>query len=233
MWILITRRVPVQEEFRPKFLGVYWAVPWIEKEHLKRDFIRFYLSVYDRMGVKQSELEDELDLYLFDNIHDHTKFPEQFQKSIQDFLKSPVYPDMWGASPNSAMAVKLVVNNEAVKVWGYEYKELSSEKLKCFVEAGWYELRMATVAEQQFEFTLDNDTRPIYDAALVDGCTEFEAKLVAMGVDIIDRIEIPPIGWYEYIGPDLGIDEDNTIGLPVLTGVNHERRRKVHLQNAG
>ncbi len=219
MWIMIIHVIPVAKEYRPELLGIYWAVPWIEPDHIKRDYTSFLMSrrtMYD-LGFFNLEKEiDKIPLEVFQNIHDESIFPEEWKGSLCDFRETSTFisPTGFGMENNSALAMKLIVNNEAVKIWSREISIVSSEKLKEFIEGGLHKLYPSNVAEEEREFNLDNDQKTLVEEGMLDGCTEFEAKLVATGVNIFDRIEIPPIGWYKYIGPDLGIDIDSIGSLP-------------------
>ena len=53
---------------------------------------------------------------------------------------------------------------------------------------------------------------------------------MAIGVDVSENYVIPPIGWYEYIGPTL-IDHPERLGA-CFSPINHERRRLNALKTA-
>ena len=85
----------------------------------------------------------------------------------------------------------------------HEYSILNSGSLTAYLTES-HELVAGTVAEHTIiNRDLKGIRREIYDAALLD-CNEYQAKLMALGVDVSeDNYEIPPIGWYR-IRPEYG-----------------------------
>lgn len=228
MWILITRDVPVSKEYRPEWLGIYWSVPWIDAEHIKNTFWRFVCE--DRGPVKKREKKEIPDV-VFQNIHDEEKYPEDYKRLLKRFLTKDLFTG-WvrgGLELNPANAMRVIVNNEAVKVWPYEYKSISNDKLRILIDAKEYKIIPSTTAEEKIEnFILDEVGKVIYEEALLEGCTENEAKLMVIGIDVSERYEIPPLGWYRYVGPE--IDESwKDVGMP-LNERNHKRRALCHSQ---
>ena len=69
-----------------------------------------------------------------------------------------------------------------------------------YIEAGAVDLIPDNVAENTvIQEVLKGVKKEIYEQALVDGCNENQAMLVALGVDItIPDAEVIPIGWYKF-----------------------------------
>lgn len=229
MWIMIIRVVPVQEKFRPQFMGIYWGVPWIEAEPTKKTFINWYCQQLSSNGLglfrdERIELNVRLPIEIFQNICIESTWPEEFKIYFKEFVNAHVFVGMFGLEPNPARAMRVIVNDEAVKIWPHEYSIIKSDNMKDYINEKLYEFRPSSTAEEKLiEFSLDEITKPIYDAAIVTGCTDAEAMLMAMGVDVSENYIIPPIGWYEYIGPTL-IENPESFGAG-LSPINHERRR--------
>lgn len=229
MWIMIIRVVPVSKEFRPQFMGIYWGVPWIDAQQIKETYVHWRnnkMSDNDLSWTckERKAFSDRLPIKVFQNIHIESTWPEEHKEYFKEFVESSCLPDVFGLAPNPARALRIIVNDEAVKIWPHEYSIMKSADMKDYINAKLYEFCPSNVAEEKIaEFALDEVTKPIYDAAIVDGCTDAEAMLMSMGVDVSENYLVPPIGWYKYIGPTI-TDHPENIGAP-LNSINHERRR--------
>ena len=231
MWIMINRIVPVQEKFRPEFMGIYWGVPWIDAKQIQKTFIQWYIKdlIMDLRDARQ-ELEIKLPVSTFETIHVESTWPEEFKDKFKEFVHSTVLSDHFGLAPNPSMAMRIIVNNEPVKIWAHEYSTVTTDNMKLYLNEGLYELKPSSVSEEStIQFMLDDITKPVYEAALVDGCTDAEAMLMAMGVDVSEKYLIPPIGWYKYIGEPI-IEHPERLGAG-LSEINHERRKANHLKS--
>lgn len=226
---MIIRVVPVQEKFRPQFMGIYWGVPWIEAEQIKKSYVHWRANKMldndlDWTRKEKQRFEDKLPIEIFQNICIESTWPEEHKEYFTEFVNAHVFVGMFGLEPNPARAMRVIVNDEAVKIWPHEYSIIKSDNMKDYINEKLYEFRPSSTAEEKLiEFSLDEITKPIYDAAIVTGCTDAEAMLMAMGVDVSENYIIPPIGWYEYIGPTL-IENPESFGAG-LSPINHERRR--------
>jgi hypothetical protein len=59
------------------------------------------------------------------------------------------------------------------------------------------EADVAAAEERLIQEVMEGELRPIYEAALLDGANEQQAKLTAMGMDFtMSDSEFPPVGWY-------------------------------------
>ena len=110
-----------------------------------------------------------------------------------------------GFEPDCKNARRILYKGENIRVWPHEFTAVSPEHMKMYVmEDCSHELVTVEFLDHvEYEgsrskaLILDKVTTPIYEAALIDGCTESQAKLIAMGMDITaEEPEFPPIGWY-------------------------------------
>ena len=113
--------------------------------------------------------------------------------------------DGFGFEPNYARARKIIYQGEALRVSPHEFSFVEPANMRLYVLGSGksndasHELVASDVASQKvIDGILDGETRPIYEASLLDGCTEDQAMMVALGQDITadDDFGIPPIGWY-------------------------------------
>lgn len=128
-----------------------------------------------------------------------------------------VYVDfltMFGREPVAKDARKIIYNDRELRVWPHEFTEITPENMRLYVEES-HELVSGTVAEETLIKDMKGIKKEIYDAALLDGCTHYQAQLMALGVDVSDEnFEFPPIGWYrikreygEYFCTDQELEE--------------------------
>lgn len=106
--------------------------------------------------------------------------------------------------PKWGEARMIKYKDEQIRVFPHEFSELTLENMKLYLEES-HDLVPGTVAEEDImDSMLRGAKRRTYEAALIDGCTEYEARLMAIGVDVTDgHYEIPAIGWYR-IKPEYG-----------------------------
>jgi len=203
VWILVNQQIPVQEEYRPQFMGIYWAVWWIEGEHVKKEFIK-YLRLDEEFDARTVSKIKSIPSAEFQNPYQiPNSLGDEFKESFQRFKSMDLSAHPLGLSPNPSKAVRVMVNGEAVKLWPHEYSMLEADKMLEFINEGLYELQSGDVAEETVqEYVIKGIAKEIYEAAILDGCSDFEAKLVAIGVDVSSAYQIPPVGWYKYVGPE-------------------------------
>jgi hypothetical protein len=192
MWIMLIEKLPTVIS-PPKF-GIFWSTEWINGKiaaQQKKRLIHQYHDVdrYDKREV--------------DVLWDHTTQRE-------DRLAAEPF---WGWEPNEARARGILYGGEKIKVYPHEYSEMTPEKMRLYVfgdEQGdgshiLIEDTTSVADEILIRQVLDGETRPIYEAALIDGASHAQAMATAFGMDItIPEAEFPPIGWYQIV-PEYGL----------------------------
>ena len=128
-------------------------------------------------------------------------------KQQQDQLKRGILEDYGGdcywdslrlKEPRFDESMKIMYKDEAIRVFPHEFSVLTSDRMNFYLEEGAYDLVAGTVAEADvIETALNGVKRVIFEEAVLDGCTDIEARLMAMGIDVSQKYEIPPIGWYK------------------------------------
>jgi hypothetical protein len=111
--------------------------------------------------------------------------------------------EIWGGiCPDRSAALRINFMGEDIRVWSEECTEISADHMKDYIGItypgeGTHELVDApTVASDVLNEALKNDLKILADQAMLDGCDPIAARMTALGFDVIDMIEIPPLGWY-------------------------------------
>ncbi len=237
MWVMIKKIIMVDVQYRPEFLGIYWAVPWIEASDIRDAFYREYAEDYGvnlwtgvkrrRKSTLQKDIDTAIPIEVFENIHDQKRYPDEYKEELIAFVNRDRLSSCFGLSPNPAGAVRVITNHEAVKIWPHEYSSVSTQMLKQYIEERSHSLVVSTVAEEKLETDLlEGDAKVLFEHAVMDGCSDLEARLMAQGVDVSERYEIPPTGWYQACPEIKAYFEGwETVGDPIGSK-NHERRKK-------
>jgi hypothetical protein len=103
-----------------------------------------------------------------------------------------------GLEHNWNGARRIRFDDKDLRVFPNEFTVIPSERLLFYIENGVYEMVAEGVASDILaQDMVEGEKKVLWEHALVDGCTDAQARLVAMGVDITlpDPI-VPPTGWY-------------------------------------
>lgn len=108
-----------------------------------------------------------------------------------------------GAEPNWLGAMSIQWDGAEVRLFPHEAHPMNRKGLGALLHSEAYELVPGDVAAGKLvQSALDGETRPIYEAALIDGCTENLALAVALGHNVLDTSDVPyPMGWYRLREP--------------------------------
>jgi hypothetical protein len=190
MWIMIIRVIPTDPS-PPKF-GIFWSVPWPPEggelcAAMKRQDKR--VEAEQRLRRCEATLLDDADVeaILYDSLSD-------CRAGEILWVTTPL-----GQEPYLAGARRIRYQDRDIRVFPHEFSPLDSAKMREFMPA--YELVPDNVAEDSMiAGVLDGETRPIYEAALMDGCSHHQAMSTALGMDItVSDAEYPAIGWYRLL----------------------------------
>lgn len=128
------------------------------------------------------------------------KWVEGQKKQMEDDYDeaATLFPALGGFEPNWARARKIHWAGEDLRVFPHEFNLLTADRMRFYLGENAYEFVAGDTATEQLRSeALDGETRPIFDAARLDGCDEMQALLVALGMDVsIPDAEFPPLGWY-------------------------------------
>ena len=178
MWIMLIKKLPT--EISPLKLSLFYSYKLKPTEQE----IERVLKAHDTEG------------YVYNNFIKSHYIDEQAKKTFKRIERMDKIPDLfgWGYVPNELRAVWINYKNEKIKVYPHEYSIITPENLKLYMTNS-HELVPDNYGTEQLKnISLTKGQRFIYDAALIDGCDEYQAMMVALGKD---PSEIPPpIGWW-------------------------------------
>jgi hypothetical protein len=122
------------------------------------------------------------------------RYSREYKYSADSVEDAKYFWNDFGKEPNWISARKIIYSNEHIRVFPHEYSLVGPGKLHEYEEA--YNLVPDTYTQEIFmDRNLSKTQRIVFDSALLDGCDEFQAMLVAVGKDPTD--EFPPIGWWK------------------------------------
>lgn len=161
----IMLRCKLPVDLSPPKMSIHWSEMWA-------DMVIFQRTVKHNVEYQR--------LFALDRLE---KFSED----------DDVFPDSVSGMnvPNFARARKIIYKGSQIRVFPHECTFISD--FKKFAEA--YDLVAGdTAGEMLMDRHLTKGQRFVFDAALVDGCDEYQAMLVAMGKEVND---VPaPVGWF-------------------------------------
>ncbi len=194
MWILLRQKIPV--EVAPPKMSIFWSVAWpmvrattVKGKMSKKKFVSFREQRYDEVLKQVLEDEEAVSSVMYE----------------EDLLKDTSLQDMVGFfavghTPNGHGARRICFCGTDVRVFPHEFSILPNNRMKFYIEKHQvYELLPDSIAgEKLLGDVLDGETRPLYEAALLDGCNHNQAILTALGHDVTLEVDndYPPIGWY-------------------------------------
>jgi hypothetical protein len=190
------------EEVVDKVGDLVWANPayidqWYEDEKKK---LEAKVELEKNKEYKFDELTADYDLLEL----------ERVKKMVEEYFKGEAYGDAVRQGcmiPNYAGLHRIRYNDKDIGIWRHEFEEVSANEIMEAVEAGDYILIPDSVAEGTLVTVTDESLSVIIDTAMLDGCTKEQAKLVAIGVDITEEFELPPMGWYKFVTTEEAVYE--------------------------
>jgi len=177
-WIMLTKKLPTVVS--PPKLSLHYSVPWeIDLQTIKK---LWKTHCFHALSPKKKTIDEML----------------QDLQSLDDVLPTSIFG---GAEPNEAKARGIFWVGEKIKVWPHEYSVIPPERWPDYYPDV-YELIFDDELKDLFTvFPVGEDSR-VYEAALLDGCNDFQALLTAIGQDIDDSPT--PVGWFR-IKPEYGL----------------------------
>jgi hypothetical protein len=183
MWILLTIKPPTRPS--PPKLSIFWAVPWPMMERKKTQTLDF-----------DDDLDDDEKGLMF--------WPSGGDSNIS--INGHIQPaGAYTRDPDYMGAVKISYAGHDIRVFPHEFSKLDAQRMHYYVfgmpgeNIPSHDYIPSNVAGEKLQQeVLSGDLRPLYDYALIEGCTPAQAFVVAMGGDVTDEeIEFEPVGWYK------------------------------------
>lgn len=183
MWIILTKKLPTAVS--PPKLSIFWSVPWVDEKRLKQQresYMAQYVDMYAGTRVSRAEM-------------------------WQDVLEKMdvFFPPFYGLEANAAKDRAIMYHGDRIRVHVNEYNPVDKERMSLYVlgtddgdPSHYLNVDASSVADEIIvKEILEGELRPIYEAALIDGCTHAQAMATAMGIDItLPEPQFPPVGWY-------------------------------------
>ena len=169
MWILLTKKLSTEPS--PPMMSIHWSTAWPN--------MTFYKIAIEHVR-SFNDLANE-------------NIPEQYDTFI---------PSAWGKEQRWDKARAITYKGERIRVFPSEFDVITPEYMSelCLGDSPSYELVLSDINEIDIiskKRLKETDDLLVKDAAVIDGASEDQAILTAMGVDItLPDAEFPPVGWY-------------------------------------
>ena len=201
-WIFLVNKLPT--EITPPAMSIHYAIPWpmentameksVKKHRKEMRKLLSRCSLIDEELLKETKDEDLWDFLENDDVYDFVadndwNMLEDFPEDEYGFAKACDYRRLKGA-----MQIKFAGEN--IRVFPEEFSDISLPHMKEY-------LKVYTFHPNDFWNGLavkptDPDEKFIFEAALLDGCNEYQATNIVNGGDINSVDDFPaPLGWYE------------------------------------
>lgn len=189
-WIMLIHKLPTHPS--PPKLAIFWSTPWPLEDYVSR-----YREIVDLVRKGYSDIGAALD-----EVRIEARAREEYDERYGEFS----HPG--GLTPNFLAARRIHFDGVGLRVWPHEFSVMTNEEMhRYIIVEGAYILvpegagGAAATARLIMGATLDTDQRFVRDAALVDGCDDQQALLVALGHDVVEPTAFEPLGWYKLMHP--------------------------------
>lgn len=201
-WIFLVNKLPT--EVAPPAMSIHYAIPWpmvnkdmeqsVEKQRKKMRKLLSRCSLIDEELLKETKDEDLWDFLENDEVYEFVEdndwdLLEEFPEDKYGFAKSCDYRRLKGA-----MQIKFAGEN--IRVFPEEFTDVKLKSMKEYTEI--FTFHPTDLWNGLGTKPTDPDEKFIFEAALLDGCDEYQANNIVSGGDI-DSVDDfpPPLGWYE------------------------------------
>ena len=192
-WVMITTRLPVKDP--PPFMSIFFAVPWpmdipTSWQKIKQDKIEdvkkvlYTLYDYSKEDINLMSDDEIINLNKEHRI-DHSlingNYYNQFQFEVERRLN----------------AMQIRYNGQQIRIFSNEYSDIKKENMALYAETFIFHEVLSDFSDL-WEKPKDPDEKFIYEAALLDGCNNFQASNILNGKTAEEVDDFPvPNGWYE------------------------------------
>ncbi len=202
-WIFLVNKLPT--EVAPPAMSIHYAIAWpmkntfMDKAVSKRaGSLRQVLShcaCIDKELLNETKDEDLWDFLENDEVYEYV----QWECMRPDLLEPLSDSDGWGRPYDyrrlkGAMQIKFAGEN--IRVFPEEFSDVKLESMKEYTEI--FTFHPTDLWNGLGTKPTDPDEKFIFEAALLDGCTEYQANNIVNGGNIESVDDFPsPLGWYE------------------------------------
>lgn len=200
-WIFLVDKLPT--EVAPPAMSIHYAVPWpmedkrmdevVGKQLKKLRSLLEECKYVDKDKLKKTPNYKVMRFLSDDKVYD---FIEKWDSSLLDldvdclgFSKTTEYDRI-----KSAMMIQFA--GEQIRVFPEEFTDVTVKGMKQYTEL--FKFHPTDLWNGLGTKPTDPDEKFIFEAALLDGCTEYQANNIVNGGDIESVDDFPaPLGWYE------------------------------------
>ena len=200
-WIFLVNKLPT--EVAPPAMSIHYAIPWpMENTFMDETFgkrVKKLRNLLKRCAyIDEKELDNTKDENLWRFLSNLDVY--SFVEDNDDSLLEPLSESSGFGRPNDyrrlkgAMQIKFAGEN--IRVFPEEFSDISLAKMKEYMK--FYKFHPMDLWNGLGVKPTDPDEKFIFEAALLDGCTEYQANNIINGGDINSVDDFPaPLGWYE------------------------------------
>ena len=194
MWIMMIAKLPTDPS--PPKLSIFWSTSADNQTRILDQFNKFFAQDMRGTDFNRDARNEKLSAALL-----KTK-KIAFMREQEDYFYD--YAG-FGKEDNWAKARWIVYNDAHIRVFAHEYSVLAPENLLQYVgivgnDASHVLVPSNAAMEKTVQDIKDGHLREIYDAALMDGCTHYQANAMALGLTITGSmatdVHLPVDGWY-------------------------------------
>lgn len=199
-WIFIPNKL--MTEVAPPAMSIHYAVPWpmapstLSKSAMGRlNRLRKLLSDSNFIDAEELDNMDNHKLISFilanDDVYD---FIDEIESDLLDF--SNITGHDYYELKRLAGAMQIKFAGENIRIFPEEFSDISLEHMKEYLKM--YTFHPIDEWNGLGIKPTDPDEKFIFEAALLDGCDEFQATNIVNGGNIDSVDDFPaPLGWYE------------------------------------
>lgn len=201
-WIFLVDKLPT--EVAPPAMSIHYAILWpmentvmdnsVEKHRKKMRKLLSRCALIDEELLKEAKDEDLWDFLENDDVYDFVAdndydMLEEFPEGEYGFAKACDYRRVKNA-------VQIKFAGENIRVFPEEFTDIKLESMKEYTEI--FTFHPTDLWNGLGTKPTDPDEKFIFEAALLDGCTEYQANNIINGgnIESVDDFP-PPLGWYE------------------------------------
>ena len=200
-WIFLVDKLPT--EVAPPAMSIHYAIPWpIEDKTMDNIFSKRAVKLRKLLSrcayVDEELLKETKDEDLWDFLEDNDVY-EFVEDNDFDLIERVSDSDGWMRPYDyrrikGAMQIKFAGEN--IRVFPEEFTDVKLESMKKYMEI--FTFHPTDLWNGLGTKPTDPDEKFIFEAALLDGCTEYQANNIVNGGNIESVDDFPaPLGWYE------------------------------------
>ncbi len=200
-WIFLTQKLPT--EVAPPAMSIHYAIPWpmedkrmdeVVGKQLKR--LRSLLEECKYVNKETLKKTPNYKLMRFLSNQYVYDFIEKWDSSLLTIDTDYLGFNKVSEYERIKCAMMIQFAGKQIRVFPEEFSDVSLDKMKEYME--FYEFHPTDLWNGLGMKPTDPDERFIFEAALLDGCTEYQANNIVNGGDIDSVDDFPsPLGWYE------------------------------------